>query len=168
MFKGTVMSKYWSMSVIFLMLPASLVGCSGPGDNSGSFYTPPPPLSVQHDLNQCPALTGTYIQEYEQDGKTQTTSMDLKLEMRDNKWIFSAHGDETIVDGQSYNEKDSPLDKQAGCSEGVLRIQTSVADKPLGQTVYTLDGNSLKIESKSLDEKVLTFTVPVSIWTRKE
>jgi hypothetical protein len=150
-------SKSSSVSVVFLFLPFLITGCLGKDDpKTDSGFEPPAPLSIRHNSQQCPALSGTYVREYDDNGKTQTLKMEIKLEKEGGQLLFTDMGGEKrVVDGQSHKSKDGLLDYQIGCSEGILTVQDSSMGKPLGELKYDLQGDELIIQSKSLDESVL-------------
>ncbi len=124
-------------------------------------------LSVAHDINECPTLTGKYTAEYVQDGETQELVLNLKLEnTAEQGLVFTENKTIYKVDGQSHKSGSVISEYQAGCQNGRLQIQYSAAASPLLQKVFILQDDKLFINNKSLNEKVIQIEDVDSEWTK--
>ena len=124
-------------------------------------------LSIAHDVNECPMLTGKYTTEYTQDGETQELVLNLKLEATaEQGLVFNENKTIYKVDGQTHKSGSAISEYQAGCQNGRLQIQYSAAASPLLQKVFILQDDKLFINSKSLNEKVIQMEEVGSEWTK--
>ena len=149
-----------------------LTSCKNPSEQKTQVTPVIVPISITHNIDQCPDITGKYFRESGQGEDKEVQTLSVSLEESEGTLFFSDGRKTIIVDGQTHNnktesEKDTTLDYQAGCDNQTLVFQQSFASSLLAQTSYSVENGMLNIRSKSLNESILRFSELDSIWIPK-
>jgi hypothetical protein len=163
--------KYYAKHVIFITFCFGLNGCLNQNDKKTPEISKPIPLSVAHDISQCPDISGTYARDYidSSTGEKQTITMNVLLNSDKGYLEFSNDNSSYAVDGSSHQDSSvSALEYQAGCTNKILVIQGSILNSPVTERRYSLENGGLFIRSKSLDEKKIKFSEMEVTWYRQQ